>query len=149
YQSENTSSIDMPHYIDELISYLRDSFDTGSRTIIEQDVEPLKLDVVKAIPLGLIINEGIVNAIKYAFTGRQNGIVRVSLKYNGSDHLLLNISDNGTGLPPDGEASKRGSLGFSLMRGLTKQLDGIFNIESNNGLHISIRFSALNNQSYD
>ena len=149
YQSENTSSIDMPHYIDELVNYLQDSFDTGSRTVIEQDIEPLKLDVVKAIPLGLIINEGIVNAIKYAFPGQQNGIVRVSLKYSGPDQLVLNISDNGTGLPSDVKVSKRGSLGFSLMRGLTRQLDGTLNIESNKGLHISVRFSALNNQSYD
>jgi len=149
YQSENTSSIDMPHYIDELVSYLQDSFGAGSRTVIEQDIEPLKLDVAKAIPLGLIINEGIVNAIKYAFPGQQNGIVRISLKYSDYDHLVLNISDNGIGLPSDGKLSERGSLGFSLMRGLTRQLDGIFNIESNKGLHISIRFSALNNQSYD
>lgn len=149
YQSENTSSVDMPHYIDELVSYLQGSFDTGNRTVIEQDIEPLKLDVAKAIPLGLIINEGIVNAIKYAFPGQQNGIVRVSLKYSSPDHLVLNISDNGTGLPSDVNVSKRGSLGFSLMRGLTRQLDGIFNIESNQGLHISVRFSALNNQSYD
>ncbi|HEY8956602.1 sensor histidine kinase [Chitinophaga sp.] len=149
YQSENTSSIDMPHYIDELVSYLQDSFDTGNRTVIEQDIDPLKLDVAKAIPLGLIINEGVVNAIKYAFPSPQKGVVKISLKYSDPDHLLLNISDNGIGLPPDIDVSKRGSLGFSLMRGLTRQLDGDFNIESNKGLHISIRFSALNNQSYD
>ncbi len=149
YQSENTSSIDMPHYVDELVSYLQDSFDTGSRTVIEQDIEPLKLDVAKAIPLGLIINEGIVNAIKYAFPGQQHGIVRISLKYSDVDHLVLNISDNGIGLPPDGKLSERGSLGFSLMRGLTRQLDGFFTIESNKGLHISVRFSTLNNQLYD
>lgn len=149
YQSENTSTIDMPHYIDELVSYLQDSFDTGNRTVIEQDIEPLKLDVGKAIPLGLIINEGVVNAIKYAFPKQQKGIIWISLKHSGPDHLLLNISDNGTGLPPDINTSKRGSLGFSLMRGLTRQLEGSFNIESNKGLHISIRFSALNNQQYD
>lgn len=149
YQSENTSSIDMPHYIDELVSYLQDSFDTRNRTVIEQDIEPLKLDVGKAIPLGLIINEGIVNAIKYAFPGRQNGIVRISLKYSDSDYLVLTISDNGIGLPADVKVSKRGSLGFSLMRGLTRQLNGTLNIESNAGLHISVRFGALNNESYD
>ncbi|MDF2191863.1 sensor histidine kinase [Paraflavitalea sp. CAU 1676] len=149
YQSENTSSIDMPHYIDELVSYLQDSFDTGSRTVIEQNIEPLKLDVAKAIPLGLIINEGIVNAIKYAFSGRQHGIVRIGLKDSDSDYLVLTISDNGIGLPADVNVSRRGSLGFSLMRGLTRQLDGTLTIESNKGLHISVRFSALNNESYD
>lgn len=146
YQSENTHSIDMRQYIDELVSYLRDSFDTGGRSVIEQDVESLKLDVAKATPLGLIINEGIVNAIKYAFPDRQRGIVRISLKYDHPDHLLLKICDNGVGLPPDMEVSKQDSLGFSLMRGLTRQLDGVLNMENNKGLHISIRFSALNSQ---
>ncbi|MRG44232.1 hypothetical protein GFS24_03860 [Chitinophaga sp. SYP-B3965] len=149
YQSENSSSISMPHYIDELISYLQDSFDTSSHAVIEQDVEPLKLDVAKAIPLGLIINEAIVNAIKYAFPGQQKGIVRISLKNSGADHLLLDISDNGIGLPLDVKVSKPNSLGFSLMRGLTRQLDGTYSIESNNGVHIFIRFSALNNQLYE
>lgn len=149
YQSENTSLIDLPHYITELVSYLEDSFDTGSRTVIEQDIEPVKLDVAKAIPLGLIINEGIVNAIKYAFPGGKKGIMRIGLKYDGPDHLLLNISDNGIGLPPDVEVSKQDSLGFSLMQGLTKQLDGVFSVESNKGLQILVRFSALNNHSYE
>lgn len=149
YQSENTSSIDMPRYIDELVSYLKDSFDTGSHIVVEQDIEPVKLDVAKAIPLGLIINEGIVNAIKYAYPRKQTGIVRISLEYDGPDHLLLDISDNGIGLPSDVEISKQDSLGFSLMQGLTRQLDGTISIESNNGLHISIRFSTLNDQLYE
>jgi two-component system, sensor histidine kinase PdtaS len=147
YQSENTSSIDMPQYIDELLGYLKDSFDTSRGIVFEPDIEPLKLDVVKAIPLGLIINEAIVNAIKYAFPARQKGIVRIRLKHDDHDHLLLNIADNGIGLPSDIEVSRKNSLGFSLMQGLAKQLDGTFNVESNNGLHISIRFSALNNHS--
>jgi two-component sensor histidine kinase len=149
YQSENTSSIDMPRYIDELVGYLKDSFDTGSHIVVEQDIEPVKLDVAKAIPLGLIINEGIVNAIKYAYPSGRTGIVRIGLKYDGSDHLLLHISDNGIGLPPDVEISKQDSLGFSLMQGLTRQLDGTINIESNKGLHISIRFSTLNDHAYE
>lgn len=149
YQSENTSSIDMRQYIDELVSYLRDSFSTGGRTVIEQDIEPVKLDVAKATPLGLIINEGIVNAIKYAFPGEQRGIIKVSLEQDGPYNLLLKICDNGNGLPPGTEVSKQGSLGFSLMHGLTRQLDGVLKIESNKGLRISIRFSTLTSQVYE
>jgi two-component system, sensor histidine kinase PdtaS len=151
YQSENTSSIAMRQYIDELVTYLDDSFDTVGRSIIiEQDIEPLKLDVAKAIPVGLIINESIVNAVKYAFPDGTRGIVRITLKADDSDdHLVLTISDNGIGLPPTMEVSNHDSLGFSLMSGLTRQLDGNFNMKSYNGLHISIRFSASNNQLYD
>jgi two-component sensor histidine kinase len=150
YQSENTASIDMRQYIDELVSYLRDSFGEGNRRIaFKQDIEPVKLDVAKAIPLGLIINEGIVNAIKYAFPNRQQGIVSISLKKVEADQLVLTIADNGTGLPAGIEVTKQESLGFSLMQGLTKQLGGNINIESNKGLHISIHFSALNNHEYE
>ncbi len=149
YQSENTSSINLPQYIGELISYLKDSFDTVNRIVFEQDIESIKLDVAKAIPLGLIINEGVVNAIKYAFPNGQKGMVRISLKHDGPDHLLLDIADNGVGLPPDVEISERDSLGFSLMQGLTRQLDGTFAIESDKGLHIAIRFNASNNQQYE
>jgi len=149
YQSENTSSIDMPQYIDELVSYLYESFDTGNRIVIGQDIEPVNLDIVKAIPLGLIINESIVNTVKYAFPGEQKGIVRIGLKYDGPEYLLLSISDNGIGLPSGMEVFRQHSLGFSLMQGLARQLDGTFNIESNKGLHISVRFSALNNVNHD
>jgi two-component sensor histidine kinase len=149
YQSENTSSIDMIRYIDELLIFLQDSFDTGNRIFFEQDIESIQLDVAQAIPLGLIINEGVVNAIKYAFPGGQKGVVRVSLQHDGPDHLVLGISDNGIGLPSDVEIAKRDSLGLSLMQGLTRQLDGDFSIETDNGLHILIRFSTLNNHSHE
>ncbi|MFT3702173.1 MAG: sensor histidine kinase [Agriterribacter sp.] len=149
YQSDNTSSVDMPQYIDELVSYLQDSFYTGSHMVIEQDIEPLQLDVTKAIPLGLIINEAVVNAIKYAFPEKKNGVVRISLAHDGPDQLLLRIADNGIGLPPGVEVAQQHSLGFSLMQGLTRQLEGCFTMESNKGLSISIRFSALNNHPYE
>lgn len=144
YQSENNSSISMPEYINELVNYVHDSLDSGQRIIFKQTVEPLDLDVSQAIPLGLIINEGIVNAIKYAFPDRQNGVVNISLQHDGPDHLLLKISDNGIGLPAGLDIKGHNSLGLDLMQGLTKQLNGSFTIESNKGLHITVRFIASN-----
>lgn len=149
YQSENTSSINMRRYADELVSYLKDSFDSGTHIVVEQDIEPVNLDVSKAIPLGLIINEGIVNAIKYAYPNGKKGSVHISLKYEDTDHLILIISDNGVGLPAGFEIMKQDSLGFSLMQGLTRQLEGTINIESDEGLRISILFSTINDQSYE
>jgi len=144
YQSENISTIAMPQYINELVSYLHDSLDTSTRIVFEQTIEPLDLDVAQAIPLGLIINECIVNAIKYAFPDEQKGTVSIILRHSGADHLLLNISDNGIGLPPGLDIMEHNSLGLNLVQGLTKQLNGSFNIESNGGVHIMIRFVTLN-----
>jgi two-component sensor histidine kinase len=70
--------------------------------------------------------------------------VRIILKHDGPDYLVLSISDNGIGLPSGVEVSKHDSLGFSLMQGLSNQIDGTFNIKSNGGLHITIRFMRQN-----
>lgn len=142
YQSENIAAIAMPEYINELINHVQDSLGTRNKVVFEQDVEPAELDVSQAIPLGLIINEAAVNAIKYAFPGEQKGVVRISLLQNGTGHLLLNISDNGVGLPVDFDVMEHNSLGLELVRGLAKQLKGRFNMVNNNGLHITIRFAV-------
>ncbi|PWS30432.1 histidine kinase dimerization/phosphoacceptor domain -containing protein [Pedobacter paludis] len=140
YQDDNVSTIFMPEYIDELIHYLRDSFDDNHRIIFNQKIENLNLDVTQAIPLGLIITESIVNSIKYAFLNSKAGIVDISLGQEGPDHLLLFIADNGTGLPKGMEKSPLNSLGLDLMQGLARQLKGTFQIENNNGVQIKIKF---------
>jgi len=143
YQNENSSTIDMPAYINDLVRYLHESFDTNNQITFKQTIEPLALDVSQAIPVGLIITEGIVNAIKYAFPNEQKGVVSLQLQYDGIDQLLLKISDNGIGLPAGLDAMEHRSLGLDLMQGLTRQLKGSFQIESNNGVHITIRFQSL------
>ncbi|NII26411.1 sensor histidine kinase [Pseudoflavitalea sp. X16] len=143
YQSDDISTISMPEYVHELVSYARDSFDTGNRISFEQAIEPLDLDVSQAIPLGLIINEVIVNAIKYAFPDGRKGVVRIRFYQDGADHLVLQIADNGVGLPAGLNTKASTSLGLDLMKGLARQLNGSFGFENNNGLHITIRFTVL------
>ncbi len=143
YQDENTSKIAMPEYVNDLVSYLHDSFDSDHSIVFEQAVEPLELDVSQAIPLGLIITESIVNAIKYAFLNGESGVVNISLEREGTDHLVLSISDNGIGLPADIDKMGHNSLGLDLMQGLAQQLKGTFDIENKNGVHITVRFITL------
>lgn len=143
YLDENTSQIAMPEYIDELVGYLHESFDTDGRITFDQNIESAHLDVAQAIPLGLIINESIVNAIKYAFLNEQQGCVSISLQRDDQDYLLLRISDNGIGLPAELNLLENNSLGLDLMQGLTKQLKGSFKIESHEGVHITVRFPVL------
>jgi two-component sensor histidine kinase len=128
----SVSLIDMSAYIRELVSYLRESFNTGQRIRFELNVEPLELDVSQAVPLGLILNEAITNSIKYAFPNDRNGIITISLSNASSNHYLLSISDNGIGMPLHFTRKKKGSLGMSLMEGLSEDLDGNFAIENKN-----------------
>ncbi|WP_177189438.1 histidine kinase dimerization/phosphoacceptor domain -containing protein [Chitinophaga sp. YR573] len=140
YNSENVSAINMSFYIRELVSYLRDSFNTGQRIRFEFVIEPLEMDVSQAVPLGLILNEAIVNAIKYAFPDGRNGIISITLSKTAPDRYLLSISDNGIGMPAHFNNKKSGSLGMSLMAGLSEDLDGVFSIENNIGTTIKISF---------
>jgi two-component sensor histidine kinase len=141
YNSDNLSSIDMTFYIRELVSYLADSFDTGQRIRFEFAIEPLEMDVSQAVPLGLILNEAITNSIKYAFPDDRSGVISISLSETSPHHYLLNISDNGIGMPAQSfDIKKPGSLGMSLMAGLSEDLDGNFAIENNNGTTIKISF---------
>ncbi|HKC37646.1 MAG TPA: sensor histidine kinase, partial [Chitinophagaceae bacterium] len=140
YNSENVSSIDMSFYIRELVSYLSDSFNNGQRIRFELNVEPLELDVSQAVPLGLILNEAITNSIKYAFPNEMEGVVTISLSNTGLHNYLLMISDNGIGMPIQLKDKKQGSLGMSLMAGLSEDLDGTFSMENNKGTTIKISF---------
>ncbi|MBE9463272.1 histidine kinase dimerization/phosphoacceptor domain -containing protein [Dyadobacter subterraneus] len=144
YEHKNTNTIEMPEYINDLVADLRESADTISQIDFEPTIEPLNLDVSQALPLGLIINESIVNIIKYAFPQPSSGVVQISLLRDGPDHILLKISDNGIGLPPGFDITEHHSLGFNLIRGLAKQLKGSFSIESDQGVHITVRFVDLN-----
>ena len=138
YNTENLSSIDMSVYIRELATYLRDSFDTVQHIRFDLNIEPLQMDVIQAVPLGLILNEAITNSIKYAFPDDRSGVISISLSNVSTNHYLLSIADNGVGISAD--LKKTGSLGMSLMKGLSEDLDGNFSIENNNGTSIKISF---------
>lgn len=141
YQSNNLANIDMSWYIFELISYMKECFDTGEKINFVLDTEKVYLDVAQAVPLGLIINEAINNAIKYAFPENRKGEVIIRLKKTEGNNYLLLIADNGVGLPEDFEKTERNSLGMNLMMGLSDQIDGIFDIKTDKGLKIKITFT--------
>jgi two-component sensor histidine kinase len=140
YGSENVSCIDMSVYVRELVSYLTDSFNIGQRILFELSIEPIELDVSQAVPLGLILNEAITNCIKYAFPDSRHGVIFISLFNVSPGHYSLRISDNGIGIPAHFNNKKAGSLGMSLMEGLSEDLSGSFSIENHNGTTIKISF---------
>lgn len=140
YRDETSSMVGMTEYISDLIAYLRESFDDSKRIVLEQQVETIDLDVSQAVPLGLILTESVVNAFKYAFVNRKKGTISIVLKHDGPEHLLLEVCDNGVGLPPGMDVNQQNSLGLQLIAGLTKQLNGVFNIGNKSGVHMTVRF---------
>jgi len=140
YSGSNVATISMPAYVSDLVGYLSDCFDTRHRRIrFEQIIEPVNLDLSQTLPLGLILNEAITNAIKYAF-GDEGGEIIVAIQLIGGDGLMLNISDNGRGLPADFNLKEANSLGMEMMKALSKQLGGELKLRNDAGLHISVEF---------
>ncbi len=140
YQSEHVARINMVSYIEEVIDYLRDFYHRLRPIEFRLDVEPIELDVTLAVPLGLIINEAITNAFKYAFPDGRPGTVNLSLYRLTRTTYQLTIGDDGVGLPEGYNPSRSRSLGMTLMHGFSEQLGGELTITSARGLSISLVF---------
>ncbi len=143
YQSENMSDIDMSDYIHELVDYLKDSLNTGRRIQFHFLLDRIELGVYHAVPIGLILNETITNAIKYAFPKNRDGNIHISFtaEHDNANNLLLVVTDDGTGLPKKFDSSINRTMGMNLMQGLARDIDGKFTIQSSIGTTVKIAFS--------
>ena len=147
YRSENLTQIYMPTYIAEVVDHLSEFFDPDARVTFQFYLPPLDLDVAQAVPLGLIINEAVTNALKYAFPATypatcQQSTVKVSLVRENAGNYLLVVADNGVGMPSDVDLRQSKSMGANIMRGLSKQLGGALQVDSNEGVTISVPFKT-------
>jgi len=140
YQSDNSAMVSMPAYVCELVDYLAESLDERMRIHFEKAIENIELDVAEAIPVGLILNEAITNAIKYAFPHNQKGMITVTMTRDKMHNVSLVIKDNGIGLS-DNIANKIESLGMNLMDGLASQLGGMITKTNDRGFRIEVVFS--------
>jgi len=124
YRSEDLASVDFAEYTEELTSQLFRNHVLSTDTIrLKLEVEKIPLDIDRAIPCGLILNELISNALKHAFPNGRSGEIRVSLQRTQNGGLILSVADNGVGLPDEATLQTRRSLGMRLVHSLATQLD--------------------------
>jgi len=144
YQTDSMATINIQPYIIELVEYLKESLSDNKKLSFDLDILNLELDITMAVPLGLIINEAITNIFKYAFQNIQNGKISISLKEDQDKHYRLLIKDDGIGLAPDFDYEQSRTLGITLMKGLSAQIDGTFTMENSNGVLVSLIFANTN-----
>ncbi|WP_010517218.1 sensor histidine kinase [Croceivirga radicis] len=130
YQNEDLSYIEMQGYIESLINSVQSVFKKGGHNIsITVDAEGTELDIDRAIPFGLILNELVSNTFKYAFPdGDDNGKIYIHLRKDG-DKGYFEYSDNGVGLPEDMDERTNTSMGFRLINRLVNQLQSKLNVD--------------------
>lgn len=125
YMGDNVAKVEMKDYLEQFGQNMLDSFGIDNdRITLEYELEPMYLDVDTAIPLGLILNELVTNALKYAFPDGRSGVIRIALWKNGQNQLCLKVSDNGVGQANALKDSKSTSFGTNLVQMLSKKLKG-------------------------
>ncbi len=154
YQTEDLSSIDFAEYTRSLTTRLLHSFGSNSKRVqLVIDMDEVCLDVNRAIPCGLIINEIVTNSFKHAFpdstTGvdenkfEGKGVIKVFMRENPKSGIMeLVVGDNGMGLPEGLDFRHTKTLGMELVNTLVDQLDGSIEYVNNGGTEFKITFKV-------
>ncbi len=144
YQSNNLSNVNLNEYVEELTETIRINWLNNSGDVtFDLSIGDVDININQAIPLSLIIHELITNAIKHAFGLRQQGRVSVSIN-EASGCITLSVSDNGDNVPPDFDVENSQKLGLTLVRILTKQLNGDLTCNTEGGLSYQLSFEKKN-----
>ncbi|MBN1782710.1 GAF domain-containing protein [bacterium] len=137
YESKDLSHLNLKDYIESLISLIKRGYREQMHAVtIQTRMKDVHMQIDIAVPLGLVINELITNSVKHAFPESRPGIIRVRLRLNSQKMLVLEISDNGTGLPNGFDMKRDVHLGMKTIFDLIEiQLDGRISFFNRNGLH--------------
>ncbi|MBL4716390.1 MAG: hypothetical protein JKX95_07115, partial [Bacteroidia bacterium] len=140
YQSDDLSSVGFHEYIESLCRDLMRTYGQKDHIEISIDVDEINMNIEKAIPCALIINELITNSIKYAFPNESKGKITINVKLINENDVKLTVKDDGIGVPKDFDINKADSLGLMIVRNLTLQLEGDLEHNFTNGTEFSLTF---------
>ncbi len=129
YRSASFASIDVGAYVRHLVENVKTSYEwTDHRIDIIVDITGVRLGIDTTIPLGLVVNELLTNAFKYAFPNGRKGYIRVDLRREEESCLILTVSDNGVGLPPGFTLEGAQTVGLGIVQILVGQLEGSLSV---------------------
>jgi len=143
YKSADISQIDMGNYLKDLVGHLLKAYNLSTARIeFNINAENILMSIDTAIPCGLIVNELINNILKHAFPDGYNGKIELNLR-RSDENVVLEVIDNGVGVPDSFNMDKNDSLGMQLVDTLVKQLDGVIEVTRTDGTRFSIEFREL------
>ncbi|MEW6011374.1 MAG: sensor histidine kinase [Euryarchaeota archaeon] len=143
YRSTDLKRIDFGEYIRTFSAELYHSIVGDPRQVkLELNVEHVMLDINTSIPLGLIVNELITNSMKYAFPPGTEGKIKIDF-YPQDDYFILNVSDDGIGIPEEVDIENTKSLGLQLVNSLTEQINGQLTVNRKDPTEFKIKFQEI------
>lgn len=141
YHSQALSRIDFAEYIRSLASNLFQAYQVNAKGVqLKIDVMPVFLNIDTVIPCGLIINELVSNSLKYAFSDRILGELKIEFAVESNNQFQLTVGDNGVGFPQDIDYQNSGSLGLRLVCSLVRQIQGNIKLDPGSGTIFKITF---------
>lgn len=143
YERKDFSRIDLGDYLRRLVQSIHVSYyATGGRITLQLAVpdEGVHLELERAIPCGLLVNELVTNSFKHGFPGERRGEIAIKLTADQDGQICFSVSDNGVGLPPETELAQHSSLGLQLVPLFVEQLHGSLMIERDSGTRFSVAF---------
>ncbi len=148
YMRDDLSKIEYKSYVKELSEFLIRSLKGAENKVkLNIDIPDIKLGIDTAIPLGLLINEAITNALKYGITDENEGEINIAIKREKNNEYVLNIGDNGVGFPDSVDHKTTKSLGLKLIHNLARQLKGTISKDATKkGTNYIVRFSEVGQQ---
>jgi PAS domain S-box-containing protein len=141
YQSDSLARVNMKSYLENLTHQILNTTSGKHHPPLPgMEIEPVEFGIEQAIPCGLLFNELLSNACKHAFDADQPGEIHISLHSRTDGNIVLEVRDNGKGLPSDFQQKRKHSLGLQLVDDFTRQLNGHLNIRNNGGAAFRITF---------
>jgi two-component sensor histidine kinase len=137
YQSDSFSEVDLSRYARELVEHVVSFYQKSSRVRVSVVSDGINIDLARAVPIGLLLNELVSNACKHAFTDDAEGHLDIRLDAD-EEAIQLQVKDTGSGLPADFDHRKSTTLGLQLVHMLAKQLGGGVRFESGRGTTVNV-----------
>ncbi len=141
YSTENFRELSVKEYLQPLTEEIVGSFPNSSKVKIETDIEDFILNVKTLSPLGIIVNELLTNMMKYAFTERDSGVIKVSASVKGNLAVVY-VQDNGVGMPETIDFKNSTGFGLELVNMLAEQIGGRIRIERREGTRFVLEFEV-------
>lgn len=150
YRAKHLTQVDLANFVRGLCEYLLDSYGLDQERIqLQLELSEIHLDLDRAVPLGLLLNELLSNTLQHAFPDGRPGRLAIELKPQPDGRACLVIADNGVGLPPDLNVNEGRFLGLRLANSLARQIGGAIEFQHDGGTTATVTFSPVSLEGRD
>ncbi|PKL17913.1 MAG: hypothetical protein CVV49_08655 [Spirochaetae bacterium HGW-Spirochaetae-5] len=140
YRSTDFRGVRADEYFRDFLNEIDQTLSHDGRIVIQNNIDSVEINSIKMISVGIIVNELVTNALKYAFPDNAKGIITINLKLTDAGIIRLSVRDNGIGLPDSYSQEEATGFGLSMVNLLTEQIGGEMEILRNNGSEFVIKF---------